>query len=301
MLRQATNEIKIEGYLSEVDLKYGSYVKNGETIETVGGSIKVLVEQQINGQDVALEVPVYMFSGKYTKNNTINPAYESIEKVMKEFTSIAAAGSKEGADKVRITKAQLRMNEFFNQNKELVSTPRVNASFVSKVVGEFKPQATFVLEFMVSDVHRVVDKDGVELDPAKVEVTAIVPQYGGKVDVCKLYATNPNVINAVEQFWETGESYRANGRLNFSSTTQIVEEEVGFGEAVERVKTTHVSEFVVTGGSQEPLEGDFAFSVDEIKEAMAERKTRLEALKDKSATRQAPAPTSSKGKLDLGF
>ena len=48
--RQAQNVCRIEGLLAETDLKYGSFVKNGETVETVGGTIKVLVEQEINGK-----------------------------------------------------------------------------------------------------------------------------------------------------------------------------------------------------------------------------------------------------------
>ena len=45
MLRQAKNRVKIEGLLSEINLKYGSFVnKNtGRTVENVGGNIKVLV------------------------------------------------------------------------------------------------------------------------------------------------------------------------------------------------------------------------------------------------------------------
>ena len=49
MLHEAENRVKIEGLLSETDLKYGSFVKDGNTIETIGGTIKVLVEQVVNG------------------------------------------------------------------------------------------------------------------------------------------------------------------------------------------------------------------------------------------------------------
>lgn len=302
MLRQAENRIKIEGILSEIDLKYGSYVnRDGVNVETVGGLIKVLVEQVISGEETTLEVPVYMFSGKLTKNNTLNPAYESIEKVMKEYVSIAACGSKEQADKIRITSAEMRMNEFYSQSGQLISQPRVNASFVSKAVGDFKPEASFFMEFVVSDMHRVTDAEGVELTPPKLEITTIVPQYGGRVDVCKLHATNPNVIDAVENYWEAGESYKANGRLNFSSTTQTIKEEVDFGEAIEKTRTVNVSEFIVTGGSQTAIDEEFAFSVNDIKTAMAERKERLENLKTKPVGKQAPAKSTSKGSLDLGF
>ena len=45
MLREAENRIKIEGILSEIDLKYGSFQKDGKTNETIGGIIKIRVDQ----------------------------------------------------------------------------------------------------------------------------------------------------------------------------------------------------------------------------------------------------------------
>ena len=301
MLRQAENKVKIEGILSEIDLKYGSFLKNGEPTETIGGNIKVLVEQEINKVPTVLEVPVYMFSTKYTKAGKVNPSYESIETVMKEFVSIAACGSKENADKIRITNGQIRMNEFIGQNGTMVSTPRIHASFVSRAIGGFKPEATFTLEFMVSDINRMTDNQGIELDPPKLNIVTIVPQYGEKVDVVPLHAANPNVISAIEGYWESGSCYRASGRLNFSSTTQTVLEEVDFGEPIEKVRTINVSEFLITGGSQAPLDDDMAFAVEDIRKAMAERKERLENMKTNNVQKQAPAPASKKGKMDLGF
>ena len=308
-MRQAENKVKIEGILAETDLKYGSFSRDGAEVESIGGVIKVLVNQVINDVPTALEIPVYMFSSKYTNSGKLNPAYTSIEKVMKEFVSIAAAGSEAQADRIRITNADIRINEFLGQNGQLVTQPRIHASFVSKAVGDFRPEASFTLEFMVSSLNRAVDKDGVELDPAKLEVDVIVPQYTApsapapKVDLVRLVAISPNVINAVESYWTPGNCYKASGRLNFSSRTEEVVEAVDFGEASTRVRTINVSEFIITGGSQAPLEGDFAFDLDEIKQGMAARKTRLEDIKNGKvgSTKKPPVQNTTKGKLDLGF
>ena len=78
-----------------------------------------------------LDIPVYMFASKYTNAGKLNPAYENIEQVMTSYVSIAAAGGKAGADKVRITNGNIRMNEYWNQQGQFVSFPRVNASFIS--------------------------------------------------------------------------------------------------------------------------------------------------------------------------
>lgn len=308
MFRQAENRVKIEGVLSEVDLKYNSFERNGVPVEAIGGSIKVLVDQVVNGEEMHLEIPVHMFATKLTRKNTVNPSYESIETVMTTFKSIAATGDKSTADKIRITNGSIKMNEFVGQNNSIVRYPRVHASFVSKATGEFKPQATFNLEFMVSKINRVVDNEGVEVDPAKLEVEVIVPQYTSEtasalnVDVVPLYATSKSVIDAIEQYWEAGQCFKASGRLNFTSRTETVKQEVDFGEAQEAVRTVNTSEFVITGGSQAPLEGDFAWDVDEIKAGMAARKARLEEMKSgaKSTTKKTPAQGST-NKNDLGF
>lgn len=306
MLRQAENKVRIEGILSEISLKYGSYVnKNtGATVENVGGNIKVLVHQNINGEDVTLDIPVYMFASKYTNAGKPNPAYESIESVMKSYVSIAAAGGEAGADKIRITNANIRMNEYYNQQGQLVSFPRVNASFVQKVTNDYHPEASWSMQFAVSSMDYVTDKDGVEVEPKKLRIKVIVPQYGGKVDTMELFATNPKVIDAITNYWENQKTYTAKGRLNFSTTTQEVIEEMDFGEPEVRVRTTTVSELIVTSGTQAPLEDELAFDVYELAEALKEHKAYLESLKDKAATpKQAPAPATpnSKAAIDLGF
>ena len=305
MLRQAENKVRIEGILSEINLKYGSYVKNGATIDNIGGNIKVLVHQNINGEDVTLDIPVYMFASKLTNAGKLNPAYESIEKVMKEFVSIASGAGEAGADKVRITGASVRMNEYWNAQGQFVSFPRINASFVAKATGEFRPEASWSLEFAVSSLDFVTDDDGVEVEPRKLRVKVLVPQYGGKLDTMELYATNPRVIDAITTYWENGKTYTAKGRLNFTSITQEIREECDFGEPDVKYRTVSLSELIVTKGTQSPLEDEMAFAPAELAAALKEHKAYVETLKDKTATKTkatpAPSGTSAHEEYDLGF
>lgn len=304
MLKEANNFVRIEGLLLETDLNYGSFVKDGKPIETIYGQIKVLVEQVVNGKPESYEIPVRMFSQKYTKAGAINPSYASIENVKNNFRSVAACGNREDADKVRLT-GKITENTFYTREGRLVSNPQINASFVSPVKGEFKPEATFSMNFAVSSINYVTDADGVET--GKLQVTAIVPRWGGKVDVLKMYATSPNVVNSITTYWEPDGTYKANGRLNFCSKTETILEEVDFGEPVERQRTTSVSELVITGGSQTPLEGEAGFDPDELIAAMKERKAFLESRREHDMTKpkgyaQTPAPkTSHLSGEDLGF
>ena len=307
MLESKENSVKIEGILSEIDLETGSYVKDGKTVEKIGGSIKVRVNQMLNGVETELDIPVFMFANKLTNKSTPNPAYASIERVMNEYKSIAAVGI-DAADRVRITGANIRMNEYYGQGDKLNSYPRINASFVTKVtdMSKYNPEASFSAIFAIGSMGYETDKDGVEVAD-RYKIRGIMPQYGGSVDVIDFFATSPNVIDAVSSYWEQGDTVKINGKLNFTSKTEEKLVEVDFGEPRVERKTISVSELIITGGSQTPLEGDFAFDMDEIQAALEARQARLAELKakakakdGKSAPKAAPKAAPKKA-MDLGF
>ena len=297
------NVVKIEGILSEIDLKYGTFKKNGTDTKTVGGLIKIRVNTKINGTDTELEVPVHMFATQYTNAGASNPAFESIERVMNEFVSIAASDI-DHADRVRITRGQISMNEYYGQNGNLVSFPRITASFVSKIKkDECKPAADFTVVFMVGQKAYETDREGVETD--RYKIVGMIPQFGGKIDVVPFYAINPGVIDAVSNYWNEGETVKATGKLNFTSKVETYEVKVDFGESSEGTRTISISDLVITGGSSTPLEGDFAINYDDVKAALEDRKARLAQLKDKSQNKgtsgKAPEQTSGNKFSDLGF
>ena len=301
-MRQAENKVFIEGILSEIDIVERTYTKDGVQNNALAGQIKVRVEQKINGVDKILEIPVHVFVNEMTKKGTKNPAYESIDTVRREFISIASGAGVEGADRIRISGASIQMNEYWADENRLSSYPRINASFVQRVKrDEFTPKAQFSTELVVSKMINEVDKDGVETGRLKVE--GILPQYGGRVDVVPFIAENPNVVDAITQYWQPKDTVKVSGKLNFSSTVEIYTEEQGFGEPIEKKRTINVSELVITGGSQTPLEGDFAFNEEEVKNALAERKARLENRKAKELARSSSrtAPAQSGFASDIGF
>lgn len=295
------NVVKIEGILSEVDLEYKDFTKNNTTTKAIGGVVKVRVDTTINGSDTTLEIPVHMFAAQFTNAGTPNPAYESIARIKNEYVSIAASDI-DHADRVRITKGAIQMNEYYGQDGRLISFPRVTASFVTKIKREeCKPKAEFTVTFMVGKTGFELDKDGVETN--KYKITGMVPQYGGKVDVIPFFAYNEGVIDAVSNYWNEGDTVKATGKLNFTSETKEVEVKVDFGEPSVETRTYSISELVITGGSSTPLEGEFAINYDDVKVALEDRKNKLAESKEKSANKgtsgKAPAPTRKFA--DLGF
>ena len=243
MLRQAENKVKIEGILSEIDLKTGSFMKNGSKVDSIGGTIKVKVEQKIGDKEYTLEIPVHMFASKLTNAGKPNPAYESISRIMNEYTSIAAAGGEDGADRIRITSGQIQMNEYYGQNGQLISFPRINSSFVTKVKKEeFSPEATFVTDFYVASKEDEVDAN--DTATGRIKIRGVLPQYGGRVDVVDFYGMPGTVKDSISKYWNEGDTVKAQGRLNFSSKTEKIVREVDFGESQVDIRTINVSELV---------------------------------------------------------
>lgn len=298
-MRQAENRVRIEGIVSEIDINETSFTKNGQIKEAIGGKIVIRVKQKISDKERLLEIPVHCFATKTTNKGTPNPAYESISKVVKEYTSIAACGNEEEADCIRITSGDIRMNEYYSQNGNFVSFPRINCSFFQKVrKDELEPEATFNVQFVVTNKTEEVDSNG---DPTgRYIITGALPQYGNAIDVVKFYCESEGVINAVSTYWEIGDTVQAHGKLNFSSKTETITEQSDFGESVSRQRTISVSEPIITGGTQEPLGDELAYSNEEIREGLARRKAKLEELKNKTHHKMN-APKKNAGFDDLGF
>lgn len=299
MLREAINNVDIEGILSEINIEDKSYIKDGATKEAVAGYIKVKVNQKINGETKELEIPVHVFCQKLTNSGAVNPSYVSIDKFRNNAVSIAAAGGVDGADWVQVRGAKITMNEYY-RGEELRAQPRVNASFLNKIPQKDMSQskATFTMELMVTKKERETVKGE---ETGRYRIKAAVPRYGGKVDLIPLLAESPGVIDALESYWEEGQCYSAVGRLNFSSKTEVTYTKPDFGEdTIKNERTVSVSELIITGGSQAPMEEGKGFDIKDIKEALSERQARLEELKEKSKQPKA-APKAVGSFSDLGF
>lgn len=299
MLRQALNEIYIEGILAENDLNYGSYTKDGKTVEMISGKVTVKVTQPINGVEKELAIPVHYFQQKYKKDGNPNPVYTSLETAMKEYVSIASS-DEDHADRVRI-KANLEMNEYYPTPDKLSSFPRLHASFINRITkDQCHSKAEGQIEFCIGEKTEEIVND----EPTgRVLLRGVVPQYGGKCDIIPFYAAGNGVLDVVNNYWGEGDTVKAKVKLNFTSETKEIVEEADFGEPTVRTRTINVSEILIVGGKSDPYDESAAFGTADIQAGLADRKARLEAQKAKDASRAKvkAAPAKSGSGLDLGF
>ena len=275
---QSENKVKIEGILAETDIEEKRFLKNGKSVEAIGGSITVRIEQTINSKPVVSDIPVYMFSTKLTKAGTINPSYENIKNIKDNYLSIAAS-DEDHETKIRITSGDIRMNEFYGRNGKLVSTPRINASFVNRVKDsdEFVPKAEFTCTAVILNQNYETDRD--ENETGRYLLQAAIVQYGDKLDVVPFIVENKKAINYISSNWDSGSTVRINGKLNFSYKVIKEVRESAFGDPVVDEKTISTSELIVTGGS-EPILGEGAYEAQESKDGLARRMASLEEMKN---------------------
>ena len=291
-MRISENQVKIEGILSEVGLETATFNRKGQTTECIRGTIKIRVEQDINGTMTTMEVPVSAFASRYTNAGAENPAYNSLKDVMENYKSIAACGNIDDADRVRITNGSLQENVFYAKNGDLVNTSRISASFINKIAkNECKPEATFTATIVVGNKSDELDRDGTPTN--RLNVNGVIIQYGERADLIKFIVAKPDAKNHIEQYWNDGDTVRVQGKVSFSSKTEYIEEEVGFGEPIKTAKTTSVHELLIESGSAGCLEGDAAYVIKDIQSALAARKVRIEETKK--------PVVSAPSKPDFGF
>lgn len=300
MIRESQNYVVIEGILSEINLSLREFTKNGVKHDAIGGDIKVKVVQDIEGQDIELEIPINMFSGKLTNKGGENPSYVSIKRVMDEFRSIAAVGE-EDADRIRITGAKIIMNEYYTPDGRLMTYPRVQASFVTRIKPEdCKMRATWEMELYVQHMGFRTDREGIET--STFELKGINVGYGENADIIPVITNQGNIAAGLNATYSIGDTVPLSGKLNFTSITETIFEEVEIGDPIEKVRTTNISDLVITGAKGAKEEG--AYTTEEIKTVLAKREEKLVNLQSRAAfasNMERKAPSAKQEKVDLGF
>lgn len=292
MLRQAINDIYIEGILAENELKTITYSKDGKEVEAISGRIIVKVTQPINGVEKELMIPINYFQNKYKKDGNINSAWKSLETVMNTFVSIAASNEDE-ADRVQISHAEIDMNEYYPTPDKLSSFPRIKASFVNRISKErCHSKAEGDIEFcLVEKIDEVIN----DIPTGRIKIKGVVPGYNGRVNVVPFIASSAGAVDYISNHCTEGDTCKARVKLDFSSATIEIKEELEFGEPVIKQRTVNVSDIILSG-IYPAVDPEMAFDAADVHQGLAERKARLEVqkAKDMAKTQKASTPSPSK-------
>lgn len=289
-LRQAENEVVVEGVLQEVKLEER---KTADGREFIGGEINV---EKSESEVLTFRV----FSMKLKKDGTENGIYKGLKTVKDEYLSVAKVG-KEEADKVRITAGQLGINDYVGGDGQIKSYPELSTNFINRIQSNdvFDPKAEFAVELFVHSVVEETDREGEET--GRIKLKGFVPQFGGGIAPLEFVAEGEGA-EYIRDTYEKGHTVKIYGDI--INKVEITEsfEEVGFGKPKKNTKRNFVREYLITGGS-EPYdeENKKAYSVDTIKQALTEREVYLNNLlkkaqeKNKKGTKDTAKKEEKKG------
>lgn len=268
-MRQADNEVAVEGILQEVrlDIRESAnkeeYISGEIDIETQEGSVHTFK----------------LYSKAKKKDGTENGIFKGLKTVKEEYLSVAKVG-KEEADKVRITAGQLGVNDYVGGDDQLKSFPQLSTNFINRVNAgdEFDPKAEFEVELFVQSVTEEVKNDE---ETGRVKLRGYVPLFGGRIAPLEFVAEGEGA-EYIRDTYETGHTVKIFGEIVNKVEITRTKAEVGFGKANDKIKRNYTREYLITGGTEPYEENDSkAYKLETIKAALAEREVYLQGLFDR--------------------
>ena len=290
IMEQATNKVNIVGKLLDTTFREGK-TSTGQTYESCNFTVRVT--QSYGGREETSEIPVSIFATQYTSQNKPHPGYKNIQE-MKKMKTVQDYGEAE-ATVVRMTSASIRENNFVSRSGQLVNSWQINTSFLNE--GKTADIASFNMDIFIMDMHEEMDREG---EPTgRLVIKGAVVQYQGKLDVIEFIVEGADAVNYISRNWEENQTVNVGGRIRFTSQEEKRSaNESSWGEELPETSTRMVRELIITRGSDEPFDEDFAYDAAEIRKAFNERKARLEQLQvdAKKGAANKPAATSSNSK-----
>lgn len=293
-MKQAENKVVIEGYLNALDMKdFNS--NDGRLFKR--GTMEIAVPDKSNGNLTI--VPVKVFLSALKKDGKPNKAFENMNKIEKEWISIAACGNTEMATKVSISSGQIVENAFIpDDSNDVVSSTEISSMFFNKVTNDFEPNATFQAKVVIGSMTEELDNEGTPT--GRMIIKAMLVQYNDKIDVVQFVVANPEAIKFIERSWKETDTVRIAGKVNYSVKREKTVTQMGFGEPVVEEKTRTVKEFIITSGSEALDIEEGGYNPQEIQAGLQDRKRRLVEDKEKRAIKNSLPSDMSSGFMGDG-
>lgn len=288
-MKQALNDVRIEGYLNEIDLE----VKEDRESRTfIAGKVIFKVPQAIGGKEDVSEIPVNVFSYELTKAGKENPAFKSAKSLLDYGVSLASVdGDETKAEKYTCSGGSLGENQFMSKDDKKVSYNLIRGSFFNKVTKTFNPIASFETEIVIKGIEKE-EKD--DMPTGRLIVDGIVVQYNDNCDIVRFLAESPEAVDFISSSWQEGDTVKVTGRIRWSVEEKEIEstDEVGFGEPETRIVERQVKEFVITSGSKTPYPSETAYDPDEIVKALTAKREAFEAKEKEKANADSGSGSS---------
>ena len=305
MKKDFINKEFIEGRLYQHNLVIKT-VKNEQSTEFgkefISGTIDIATDE--DGLNV---IPVHFtYVTEITKNGKVNATYTNLKNIINGARTWITDG-KDMALKIRVNTA-LGLNDFYNNNSELVSAKRNEGGFVS-TVSELVPEAqrsTFDCDIVITSVTRV------EANPENGIAEDFLRIKGGIFDfrksllpvefVCHKESGGMDYFESLDASPSNPIFTEVKGQIVSNTITREIEEESAFGAASVRTVTRTVKEWQITWAR--PVEYDFGaedtLTEEELKKAMQDREVYLATVKKNHDDYIASRTANTKQSVNTG-
>ena len=286
-MKKMINSEKIEGRLYTHNLTI-KQVQNKESknygTDFISGTVDVATDEELLN---VIQVH-FTYVTETTGSGKTNQTYVNLKKIIEGAKTVISDGPEE-AMKLRIDTA-LALNDFYNNNGDLVSTKVNEGGFVTILNGELSPEEernTFTADMLITSVIRT------EADPEKnvekdyLTVKGAIFNFRNNLLPVDFKVTNEQGM----EYFESLDASQSNpvftklwGKIKSANIVNEVKEDTAFGEAAVRTYTKKVKEWIITGSAKEPYDfGDeTVLTTDELTKAMQDRELLLADTKKRN-------------------
>lgn len=285
----ATNKFTIIGKLLDATFSDGK-TKDGRIWNRA--NITVRTTQTYNGRTETSEIPVTLFATQFTANNTLHPGYANIQQ-LKEMKTVQNFGEAEAAT-VRMTGAQIGENMYVARSGQLITNWRLSTSFLNESA-RAADIASFNVDVFIMDMFDEVDREGDVT--GRLIIKGGIVQYGGRLDVIEFVVESPDYVDYIQRNYNINDTVNLGGRVRWTSVEEKkATNESSWGETLPETTTKVVRELIVTRGSDEGFDEEFAYDPAEIKKAFNIRKANIEQLQLNAVHAEKKAETAAPSK-----
>ena len=286
-MKKMINSEKIEGRLYTHNLTI-KQVQNKDSknygTDFISGTVDIATDEELLN---VIQVH-FTYVTETTSSGKTNQTYVNLKKIIEGAKTVVSDGPEE-AMKLRIDTA-LALNDFYNNNGDLVSTKVNEGGFVTILNGELSPEEernTFTADMLITSVIRT------EADPEKnvekdyLTVKGAIFNFRNNLLPVDFKVTNEQGM----EYFESLDASQSNpvftklwGKIKSANIVNEVKEDTAFGEAAVRTFTKKVKEWIITGSAKEPYDfGDeTVLTTDELTKAMQDRELLLADTKKRN-------------------
>lgn len=285
-MKSMINRVHLEGRIYQHDLQVKTVQNNASKNfgkPFISGNIEIAVDE--DGLNV---IPVHFtYVTETTNSGTKSSQWTALKKIIDENKTWVTVG-KDAAQKVSVNTA-IALNDFYNQNDELVSAKQNEGGFIT-FINELKPENernTFDTDIVITGAEKVEKDEEKRIEEDFVRVRGAIFNFRNELLPVEYTIKNPDGMKYFEDLGATNAQpvfTRVWGNINCLTKTNTVTEESAFGEAAVRTYERKVREWLITGSPKQTYDfGDEKIlTAAELQKAAQDREVHLADVKKRA-------------------